>query len=718
MAILKIIKAPVPTPPTETQEKQSDSNQKAELSSFSRYSSVQKMSEQPPKLSKPGESEPTSKSPQDIRDRAITLHNPTTKSTVGKVKTDTHQIGRLATFLKKAKHFKRAIFRAGFISGVLLTHPQAISPTPHRVRVLLVKMGTTFQKLGQFLCTMVTSESYQTELKACFGDNPPMADRDFARTLRKRLDKSGLSQNIQVLEVGEHLGTGSVAEVRKVKVMQDGQVKDVVVKLVKPGVRSEVRADRHLIGLCSKVLGHILPSLINKHVAGAMDDFLAKMEHECDLTDEAKNAEEMADFVDSHPDEFPDVDVCRPLPGGYGPKILIMEEVTGSTLAHSTLADDKKVELRRQAMHCWGSCLDDRGFFHADCHDGNLMVSPDGTKITFIDFGSCGRLSQKQLKACSLFQEGKQAGDPEMLARALVDIGNAELSQDKMKLLAERITEHADSDDMNDFIAMINIGGEMGIHCPGDFVALMKHKCYSKAALRMPVVKSWKESETLNEKYLSEPMMKHFIVNKHWQHNDAELVATATLARDLELAKSMGFHDLESWYGFLNHDLKKITLSDPRAPEVMARILPEELTKGQTPEFIKQSYATCLNARKKLLQRLSITPLTETDQRPETLTPGMPVPPLKVVETDATTALGQHLNDRYQSLCRFLIDHFQSLPFDDPENEQQFWQQISDGMGEDAYNILKSQFKGVPWQKVQDLFLNMQYSISSHHSDS
>lgn len=66
----------------------------------------------------------------------------------------------------------------------------------------------------------------------------------------------------------------------------------------------------------------------------------------------------------------------------------------------STVTDDQLELFRRQikklALTQWAYCYSQTGFFNADMHDGNIMVSAENGELSiyFIDFGNAQRVSR------------------------------------------------------------------------------------------------------------------------------------------------------------------------------------------------------------------------------------------------------------------------------------------------------------------------------------
>jgi len=70
-------------------------------------------------------------------------------------------------------------------------------------------------------------------------------------------------------------------------------------------------------------------------------------------------------------------------------KVLVSEWVDGEQLAKSPTSVINR--LTSVGVECFLSQLLEIGYFHADPHPGNLLVTKDG-KLALIDFGLCAEV--------------------------------------------------------------------------------------------------------------------------------------------------------------------------------------------------------------------------------------------------------------------------------------------------------------------------------------
>jgi len=78
-----------------------------------------------------------------------------------------------------------------------------------------------------------------------------------------------------------------------------------------------------------------------------------------------------------------------------GKNVLVMEWIDGIALSSDDALDGAKVDreaLAVKVIQSFLACAFDYGVFHADMHEGNLVVDKDGN-LVLLDFGILGRLS-------------------------------------------------------------------------------------------------------------------------------------------------------------------------------------------------------------------------------------------------------------------------------------------------------------------------------------
>ncbi len=101
--------------------------------------------------------------------------------------------------------------------------------------------------------------------------------------------------------------------------------------------------------------------------------------------------------------------------------------------------DPKKVAKRLLWVNYWG--MQENLFFHADPHPANVIVSQN-TKLTFIDFGSCGSFNREQRAGLELTAVASGRNDAEGMARGTLKLFEPLPPLDVKELLQEAEAEY------------------------------------------------------------------------------------------------------------------------------------------------------------------------------------------------------------------------------------------------------------------------------------
>ena len=105
-----------------------------------------------------------------------------------------------------------------------------------RLSSSLESMGTTFIKLGQFLATRpdIIGEQLAKKLENLQDKLPP-----FSLYQAKEIIKNDLGNNTfnSIINLGEPVAAASIAQVHKAQINENGTIKDVAIKILRPNIR-------------------------------------------------------------------------------------------------------------------------------------------------------------------------------------------------------------------------------------------------------------------------------------------------------------------------------------------------------------------------------------------------------------------------------------------------------------------------------------------------
>ncbi len=271
------------------------------------------------------------------------------------------------------------------------------APRGQRLREALQKLGPIFVKFGQVLSTRrdLLPPDIADELARLQDRVPPfpgeVAIATIERSFRKPLDE--LFTHFEPVPVA----SASIAQVH-FATMTDarGQAREVAVKVLRPGMLKVIEQDLALIRMMAGWIERLSADgkrLKPREVVAEFDKYL---HDELDLVREAASAAQLRrnmaglDLV-LIPEMFWDL---------IRPEVLVMERMSGIPIGQVERLREAGVDmpkLARDGVTIFFTQVFRDGFFHADMHPGNIMVSVDPAsfgRYISLDFGIVGTLTQ------------------------------------------------------------------------------------------------------------------------------------------------------------------------------------------------------------------------------------------------------------------------------------------------------------------------------------
>ena len=292
-------------------------------------------------------------------------------------------------------------------------------PFPVQLRRRLEILGPTFTKLGQIMAIRedLLPEPITRELDSLMDHLPAIPFEQVKAIIDRDLD--GAVGDLFTEIDPDPLGSASIAQVHRATTSEDD---DVVIKVIKPGIRDVITSDLKLLEFFGVFLQWILPRYQPKQI---IDEFSAYTKREIDFDYEADHAEIFAaNFQDVDGIVFPEV--YRNLSTG---DVLTLEYLGGmrpgseASLRLSEAERERVIDLGASAII---RMLYKDGFFHADLHAGNIKIIPGETpqdlQIGFIDLGMVGRFRSDLKRRMLYYYYALVRGDVENAARYLLDM--------------------------------------------------------------------------------------------------------------------------------------------------------------------------------------------------------------------------------------------------------------------------------------------------------
>ncbi|MBD1134787.1 2-polyprenylphenol 6-hydroxylase [Pelagibacterales bacterium SAG-MED47] len=255
----------------------------------------------------------------------------------------------------------------------------------------LESMGTTFIKLGQFLATRpdIIGEDLSKKLENLQDKLPPFSLVDAKKIIKNDLGDDTYNS---IINLSEPVAAASIAQVHKAQINDDGTLKDVAIKILRPDIKKIFNEEIDAIML----FAFLVESFIKKTKRLKLVEVVFLLKEitnlEMDLRFEAAAANEYAENTKN--------DVGFRVPQIYwnftsenvmtldwvdGVSIRETDELKKRTFNTEKIAEDIIQNFLRHAVR--------DGFFHADMHQGNIFIDNNG-HIVPIDFGIMGRLDK------------------------------------------------------------------------------------------------------------------------------------------------------------------------------------------------------------------------------------------------------------------------------------------------------------------------------------
>lgn len=262
-------------------------------------------------------------------------------------------------------------------------------PIQRRVLLAIHELGPTFVKLGQILSTRpdLLPPAWIDELTTLQDAVPPMPLDDVRKIIRTEL--GGEVEDLFDDFSPEPLASASIAQVHRARL--EGRDVEVVVKVQRAGIRSQIEADVEIMGFLARALEANFPDARLYSAVGIVSEFERAIRREMDFGNELDHIERFRrNFRDQ-----PEVHFPIPYRDRCSTCVLTMEFIDGTKISSITPDRFDVDRVVRTALNAVLQMIHADGFFHGDLHPGNLFVRDDNT-LCFIDFGLVGSLSMRQ----------------------------------------------------------------------------------------------------------------------------------------------------------------------------------------------------------------------------------------------------------------------------------------------------------------------------------
>ncbi|XP_073001400.1 uncharacterized protein [Typha latifolia] len=293
-----------------------------------------------------------------------------------------------------------ALYRAAIISfqvaKLTVWHffVKDIGKRAEKFRETLIRLGPFYIKLGQALSTRpdILPSAYCQELSKLQDQIPPFSTHVAIKSIEYQLG-SQISQIFADISP-KPIAAASLGQVYKAH-LHSGEL--VAVKVQRPGMTLSLTLDALLFHMIGGQLKRFAKA--RKDLLVAVNEMVRHMFDEIDYLLEAKNAERFASLYscstsssDVQSKSAPAVKVPKIYWNFTRKAVLTMEWIDGIKLTDADRLSEARLNRKKlidEGLYCSLRQLLEEGFFHADPHPGNLVVTDDGS-LAYFDFGMMG----------------------------------------------------------------------------------------------------------------------------------------------------------------------------------------------------------------------------------------------------------------------------------------------------------------------------------------
>lgn len=294
--------------------------------------------------------------------------------------------------------------------------------TARRFRLFLNELGPTFVKLGQVLSTRadLLPAEFVEELAQLQDNVQPITAEQVHQQIKLALGKHAeeLFKSIDP----EPLAAASIAQVHRA-VTHEGD--EVVVKIQRPGIGEQIRADLSLLHSLAKALEAVVEETGVYTPTGIIEEFDRAIHEELDFLNEASN---IRAFLANHQNR-PNIRIPKVYDALSSRTVLTLEFIKGVKVSQADLSTHNREKLARLIIDDSFRQLFHDGLFHGDPHPGNIMVLPkagEEEQIALLDFGIVGRVSSQMKETLVMLVLAIALKDSESVARILYRSGTAD----------------------------------------------------------------------------------------------------------------------------------------------------------------------------------------------------------------------------------------------------------------------------------------------------
>ncbi|MDY0194907.1 MAG: AarF/UbiB family protein [Sulfurovaceae bacterium] len=256
--------------------------------------------------------------------------------------------------------------------------------SPEALKQTIITLGASFIKLAQVLATRSDffSKDYLDELKELHDKLPPMNESEFNIVYKDSFGDMEIFNEFSLAPIA----SASIGQVHEAYLKDNTKV---AVKLRRFDIVNQVKADIKIIGFFNKLFKPLFSTYTKNSIEAVIGEFSKMIIQEVSFRVELQNLKEFSEIYKDSGIKFP-----KPYEKYCSDNALVMSFEEGFRF------DDKEnllacgidfKPLIAKLVNFYADQMLLEGYFHADPHPGNLLVSKDG-ELILLDFGMIKRI--------------------------------------------------------------------------------------------------------------------------------------------------------------------------------------------------------------------------------------------------------------------------------------------------------------------------------------
>ena len=253
----------------------------------------------------------------------------------------------------------------------------------------LTALGPAYIKFGQVLSTRpdVVGDELAVQLRVLQDKLPPFSTEEAKAEVQREL---GMSPDTIFSEFSAPVAAASIAQVHKARLAEGGA--DVAVKVLRPNIERAFAKDVDAFYLAARIVEIFAPGARRLRPLEVIEHFDGVVQGELDLRLESSAAGEFAANTKN--------DAGFVLPAirwDYSARrVMTLDWADGVPMGDNAAIDaagHNRIDLSERVLKLFLLHALRDGYFHADMHQGNLKVAPNGDIIAY-DFGIMGHIDE------------------------------------------------------------------------------------------------------------------------------------------------------------------------------------------------------------------------------------------------------------------------------------------------------------------------------------